>query len=268
MTSLQTHTCKCERCGYVAQNIPRLINHLRNETSCPSTYSNLAHGDLIERLVKLDKLTCEYCHRVLGSRSGKVTHVKHCKLNLQNTRTHVVIPSQKQAKESKTIQKKSIERNVTKCTSSKDQHLVPFGNEIELKEIGFSVEHILGYATQLEQGIISFFADLHTKDMYRNIKWKHDKPVGDVLVIYDGERWIEMTDKIMCQHLGMLYGIIEEIWCDYEMDVRCGKCQPLFDEQTLAKVNNFLYDVVVDDESVMFCCQDLLFEYLQEIKAK
>jgi len=269
-----TNTKRCDRCGFVAEDIKKLIAHLRDGASCPPLHSTLAHADLIERLVAIDNLSCSFCHRLFSRPGGKTLHTKHCKLNPERvdrkTGAHTTNVASVNgngnanangASTSASASTSSTTRTKTNGGSSKYKHLHPFCSDVDIEDCGIERKNILRYALGNEQGIIDLFVDLHSRDKHNNIKWSQNK-----LILYDGHGWVELNDGLLQTHLWMLYSIIEEVWCDYEMEVRLGTSDVVYDDETVARVNNFLYELIVDDESVLLYCADLLAAYLEGVK--
>lgn len=262
MDNSNINTKRCDRCGFVAEDVKKLIAHLRDGASCPPLHSTLAHADLIERLVAIDNLSCRFCHRLFSRPGGKTLHTKHCKLNPERVdrKTSNVASVNVNASGASTSTSGNT-RIKTNGGSSKYKHLHPFCSDVDVEDCGIDRKKILQYALGNEQGIVDLFIDLHSRDKHKNIKWSQNK-----LIVYDGHSWVELDDYLLQTHLGMLYSIIEEVWCDYEMEVRLETCDVVYDAETIARVNKFLYDLIVDDESVLLYCADLLAAYLEGIK--
>ena len=143
----------------------------------------------------------------------------------------------------------------------KVKNLFPFDVEITVTNCGIDKQKILEYASREDEGIVQFFIDLHSRESHKNIKWRQEE-----LVVYIDNEWVFANQYLLCSHIGMLYSIIEETWCDYEMDLRCGNRQSIFDTDVVARTNKFLYEVIVDDASVLFQCENKLIAYLEGLK--
>lgn len=268
---MSTQHTKCDRCGYVANDTRKLIQHLLEEASCPPTYSTLSHSDIIERLNKILELTCSLCGREFASKAGKTNHMRSCK-NKSSSNSNVPSTSATK-KKSKNEKKQSI--NVASSSKRKHQEIYPFDKELTLEDCGFSMQELLTYIVyegevgeeiNLGEGIGKFFTKLHSKKEHNNIKWRKEKDTDKYLVYVDNDGWVELDDDILCKHIGMLYSLMEEVWCDYEMSVRCGTNECVYDEETVARVNKFMYELIVDDSSVMFYCQDWIVKFLDGLK--
>lgn len=261
---------KCERCGFIASDTRKLIQHLLDEAPCPPTHSTLSHSDIVERLQKILELTCLMCGREFSSKSGKSNHMRSCK----NKQIPSLSPSPNNSngEASTSSPKKKTRKQASKSTSgtsiastSKRQELHPFDKELTLADCGYSAQEVLRYIVSdgdVGKGIGQFFNDLHSKNEHKNIKWQKDK----YLVYVEDDGWVELVDELLCSHIGLIYSLMEEVWCDYEMSVRCGTCECSYDDETVARVNLFMYELIVDDSSVMLYCEDWLVKYLDRMK--
>lgn len=259
---------KCERCGFIADDTRKLIQHLRDEEACPPTHSTLTHTDIIERLVKILDLTCSFCGREFTTKAGKANHVRSCKENPTRVQkgastSNVASTSTGSTKQGK---KKNLNANANtsaNLSTQKNPNIFPFDKDLTLADCGCSSQEILSFVSLEGEGIGKFFSLLHNKPEHKNIKWQKNK-----YVVYDGEGWIELDDNVLSTHIGMLYSVMEEVWCDYEMEVRCESATSIYDNETVAKINKFMYETIVDDDSVMFHCEDWLMKYLDGLKSK
>lgn len=270
----QAQQIKCDRCGFVADDRRKLIAHLRNEASCPPLLSTLAHQDIIDQHMATLERTCYTCWQVFSTKAGKTRHAKVCNIkqiqrtsqnsNRQTSHEHSNGQTSQEHSNGQTSLlpikvKKSNQKGNKKV--KKVNNLFPFDGEITTTNCGIDKQKILEYASREDEGIVQFFIDLHSMDNHKNIKWIEGK-----LVVYVDNKWIFADQHLLCSHIGMLYSIIEETWCDYEMDLRCGNRQSIFDTNVVERTNKFLYEVIVDDTSVLFQCEDKLIAYLEGLK--
>jgi hypothetical protein len=151
----------------------------------------------------------------------------------------------------------------------KNNSLKSFIKEIDWSSLKFDKTFILECCVKKEEGIVDMFITLHNIQEYDNIKWFFDQKLNTYkLIIYDGKKWMDATDKHIRCHLGYIYTFLEESWCDYQMDIRCNNISlnDALPQVTRDIVEEFFYEIIVDDESVMFYCKDLINEYLDAIK--
>lgn len=269
---MSTPHTKCERCGFIASDTRKLIQHLLDEASCPPTNSSLSHSDIIEQLNKIIELTCSICGREFSSKAGKSNHLRSCKGKLQNNNAQPSTSSCKKntSNTTKNIKPKKISSASTSASTSvsKRKELFPFDKELTLLDCGYSAQDVLDFIVYKGEsegdGIGQMFINLHSKREHKNIKWYKDK----YLVYVDDDGWIELNDELLCSHICMLFSIMEETWCDYEMSLRCETCEQLYDDETVARITKFMYEQIVDDNSVMFYCEDWLVKYLDNLKPK
>lgn len=264
-TSTSTSNVKCERCGFLADDIKKLMQHLRNEEACPPTFTTLAHADILERLMKIADLKCSFCGREFTTKAGKTNHSRTCKDNPTRAQRAIVASSTASTSTShvKQRQKKTVSAQTRAGTTQSNFNVCPFDKDLTLAECGCSSQDVLNFVPLEGEGIGKFFGLLHSKPEHKNIKWQRNK-----FVVYDGEGWIELDDNLLSAHIGMLYSIMEEVWCDYEMEVRCENVAGMYDVDTVARINKFMYETIVDDASVMFHCENWLMKYLEGLKSK
>jgi hypothetical protein len=252
---------KCERCGYIASSKENLIKHVKEEKMCPAKLSKISHIDLLNKLNPPPDLTCNFCNLLCKSKASKTTHIRyHCHLN----------PNKLDRKQNKTSNDISSPNNVStindnriyihkKTSTTKGLH--PFTKDIDWDKVTFSNSELIECIMNENQGIVDLFISLHSHDNHKNIEWVNDK-----LLIYDGKGWTEVDNDMLVTHLGFLYSFIEEKWCDYQMDVRCGNVVCSIEDAVIESINDFIYNKIVDDESVLFYCNDILSEYLEILK--
>jgi hypothetical protein len=221
------------------------------------------------------------CGREFSTKAGKTNHMRSCKNKpspspsplLNNVNSEASTSSKKKTndKVKKQVSKRTSGASGTSGTSvastSRRQELYPFNKELTLTDCGYSTQEVLRYIVcdgEVGKGIGELFNNLHSKKEHKNIKWHKDK----FLVYVDDDGWIDLDDDFLCSHIGMLYSMMEEVWCDYEMSVRCGTNECLYDDETVARINDFMYELIVDDSSVMMYCEDWLVKYLDGLKSQ
>lgn len=254
---------KCERCGYIAPNSKSLIKHVKEEKMCPSILSTISHIELLNKLQPPPDLTCKFCKLLCKSKNAHTRHIKyHCHLNparieikKNTTNTPLMVNTDNNEKIVETVRK-----YIHKDTPN-TKGLFPFNKDIEWEKTKISKQEVLECITNINQGVVDLFINLHSIDGHKNIEWINDK-----LLVYDGKGWTEMNDNLLSTHLGFIFSYMEECWCDYLMDVRCGNVQPCLDEQTIQNIDKFFYEEIVDEDSVMFYCADIMYEYLETLK--
>jgi hypothetical protein len=264
-------TMNCERCGFPAQNISRLIKHIKTIVQCPSTRSKISHEELIDKLRPppcIHDLTCTICHQVCKTPAGLKTHLRACKAKNQppNPNPNTVIedtihldnvvipvPSKRDSKKPTYIHK----------NMSHHKDLKSFTCDINLIDFNLNEQFYIDCCSSKIQGVVDFFIKVHNHPDYENIKWYNDK-----LIIYDGKGWTELTEGHLIQHLGSLFSILEEKWCDYQMHIRCGMIlhNDILCDNIQSSIDEFFYTCIVDDESVHFHCKKELEDYLQTLK--
>lgn len=241
----------CERCGYIASSKINLIKHVKEEQMCRPILSSISHLDLLNKLQPPPNLTCRFCNLLCKTTAAHTRHIKyHCHKNPDR----IDRKKKKHDVSSKTQVNLNETTSTTNCLSS-------FNKDINWKKLSISNDNILNYIINKKQGIVDLFVLLHSYDEHKNIEWKNDK-----LVIFDGKRWIDMDNEQLAKHLGFIYSYLEECWCDYQMDVRCEKTNEVLDEKTVESIDDFIYNQIVDDDSVLFHCEEDLLEYLHTLK--
>jgi hypothetical protein len=260
----------CERCGFPAQNLSRLIKHINTIVQCPSTKSRISHEELINKLrppPSVDELTCTICKQVCKTLAGVKIHMHACKAKNQAS-DHKEVSNTVHVLENVIITPPNQKKNQKKTTyihknMSQHKDLKPFNSEIVIDDLKLTDSFLQECCASKKQGIIDLFVKVHNHPDHDNLKWHNDK-----LIVYDGKGWTDMTELHLIQHLGSLFSILEEKWCDYQMNIRCGVfCQDDVLSDTIQKgIDEFFYTSIVDDESVYFYCKSDLEEYLQTLK--
>jgi hypothetical protein len=260
---MSSSSTTCERCGFNAPNVKSLITHLKNEIMCPSRLSKVTHTELINKLkppLSTAELTCTFCNALQQTIGSKTSHMKYyCHANPNRVSTN-----SKKSKDAVHVPKNvSVEANrkYLKNIYSNNKLLHPFTKDVSWKDTDISSQSLCEFALNQAQGVVDCFIELHTHEAHKNVEWN-----GDKLIAFDGKGWTEVDHNMLTSHLGFLYSAIEEAWCDYEMDLRCETSIPMVVEEDHEHVNNFLYNIIVDDDSVMYHCNDILFEYLETLK--
>jgi hypothetical protein len=141
--------------------------------------------------------------------------------------------------------------------------LHPFIKDIEWDTFDLDDQFFIDCLECKAHGIIDLFSFLHRHPNHDNIKWSNNK-----LVVYNGKGWIEASEPLLVKHVGLLYYVLEEKWFDYQSKIRCGiiEHKDALDQSIQKDIDKFVYDDIVDDESVFFHCKDLLLEYLETLK--
>lgn len=255
---------KCERCGYIAPNKKQLIKHVKDEKMCPSILSHISHIDLLNKLQPPPDLTCKFCNLLCKSKNAHTRHIKyHCHLNPEkleikkNTSQDIASTS---SSHNNTKSTEIVRKYVHKDTST-TKGLFPFNKDVEWSKLQISQNEIMNCVVNLNQGLVDLFILLHSCDEHKNIEWVNDK-----LIVYDGKGWTELDETLLSIHLGNLFSYMEECWCDYLMDVRCEIIASSIDENTICSIDDFFYNKIVDEDSVLFHCGDIMYEYLETLK--
>lgn len=257
---------KCERCGYIAPNKNNLIKHVKDERMCRPILSSISHIDLLNKLQPPPDLICKFCNLLCKSKRSHTIHIKYyCHLNpdridIKKNNNDVASTSNKHS-DINTTQYEIITRKYFHKHTSKTNGLFPFTQDITWNRVNIPNDDILKCIMNKSQGIIDLFILLHSHDEHKNIEWINNK-----LIVYDGKGWTELDDDLLAKHLGFLYSYMEECWCDYLMDVRCENISSLFNDDSIASIDDFMYNEIVDDKSVLFHCGDILLEYLETLK--
>jgi hypothetical protein len=251
---------KCERCGYIASNKNNLIKHVKDERICRPILSSISHIDLLNKLQPPPDLTCKFCNLLCKSKGSHTTHTKyHCHLNPD--RVDIKKLNNSVISTRNDTQQEAIIRKYFHKHTSKTNGLLSFTKDIPWTQLEIPNDDILKCIINKNQGIVDLFISLHSNDKHKNIEWINDK-----LVIFDGKGWTEIDDELLAKHLGFLYSHMEECWCDYLMDVRCEKTSIVLEDEMIETIDDFMYNKIVDDESVLFHCGDILIEYLHTLK--
>lgn len=76
----------CRRCGYETSCKSNLVRHLRRQSVCQATRSNIHVSEYLNELLKREyndkTYDCDICHRRFNSRSNKSRHRKTCSLSV------------------------------------------------------------------------------------------------------------------------------------------------------------------------------------------
>lgn len=259
---------KCERCGYISPSKKVLIKHVKDEKMCPSILSTISHIDLLNKLQPPPNLTCKFCNLLCKSKNAHTSHIKyHCHKNPNKldkkkpSSSDIASTSNSESNQNNTKQPSEIIRKYVHKDTSKTKGLFPFNKDVEWNKLQISQNEIMKCIINLNQGLVDIFILLHSHDEHKNIEWINDK-----LVVYDGKGWTELDETLLSTHLGFLFSYMEECWCDYLMDVRCDNITSFIDEETTSSIDDFFYERIVDEDSVLFHCGDIMYEYLETLK--
>jgi len=275
---------QCERCGYPAPSKERLLKHVKDGTQCRPLLSKISLQDLLHKLqppLPHGLLTCQYCNQQCKSKGGLSIHLKHCKQKNASTNTNHTslvddnddVNTQKRTNENVASTSKKVTEDAKGKSSSKHIYfhknvvihkaLHPFTHDIEWGSFEIEDNFFMDCLECKAHGIIELFSFLHRHPNHDNIKWSNNK-----LVVFNGKGWIEASDPLLVKHLGLLYSILEEKWFDYLSQIRCGIIKPkdALEECIQKDVDKFIYEDIVDDDSVFFHCKDILYEYLETLK--
>ncbi len=263
---------ECERCGYPAPNKERLIKHLKDGMQCRPLKSKIPLQDLLNKLrppVPQEDLACSFCSLQCKSKTGLATHLRYCKKKEQpnetsesadaaSTSANVPVGNGTLVDKQATSKHIYFHKNVV---VHKELH--PFHENIEWDTFDIDEKFFLDCCECKAHGLIELFSFLHRHPNHDNIKWSNNK-----LVVYNGKGWIEATEQTLIKHMGFLYSILEEKWFDYQSNIRCGNIEinDIIDSSLQRDIDKFLYNDIVDDDSVFFHCKDYLYEYLEGLK--
>lgn len=281
-------TLTCQRCGFIAKNEAKLVKHWRTELQCPAIHCKIPHTDLIN-LVRpqpsSEQRTCPHCNNEFKSITGMKNHVHKCKSKAKAsdtaiTNTNVATTSTNHeeiaVQETATLSKKPVS-NLSELRKQKNPYanvdtpkkLHAFTKDINWNTLQLQQQYIIDLCRKTNEGIIDMFIDVHNCEEHDNIRLFHDEKQGQQkIIIYDGSKWIEMQHKHIIQHLWFIFAFLEEQWCDYQSAIRCNA---LSEEQILSddeqkKIEDFYYDMIVDEESIYFYCKDIFNEYIEALK--
>jgi len=205
----------------------------------------------------MTSLQCTYCNRVCKSKGGLTHHRKSCEKKHNTAESSASGASTSTAEVPHTPERRYFHKNIHKYKSMKS-----FIADVAWDELAIHEDKYVEFCTYMASGIIDLFVFLHNSEHHDNIQWHHDK-----LVAFDGKGWTEVDDKMLSLHLGFIFAILEEKWCDYQMNIRCGIQESSLSEDVTSSIDEFFYDTIVDDDSLLFHCCDLLFEYLETMKS-
>lgn len=286
-------TIICERCCFPASDLSKLIKHLKDAVQCRPIKSKISHEDLIKKLKPpptQENLTCKYCKLVCKSSGGLKTHSNKCKAKINTTHnndeastsasvtntTQVPEPTSVSISESlheiepivdvvtKDVEKRKKPPTYFHKNLTSSKELQPFSKDINWDNIHFSDDTYLECCINCSQGIVDMFALLHNIPEYENIKAHQGK-----IIVFDGKGWKEVNEDMFPRHLGEIYTILEEKWCDYQMNIRCGLVadEDILNDDEMQRIDEFFYRTIVDDESVFFHCANILDSHLETLKS-
>lgn len=262
---------ECERCGFPAPSKERLIRHVKDGMQCRPLKSKISLEDLMKKLrppALMASLVCPHCNQQCKSKGGLTTHLKHCKQKETNIsqQDNNCVPSSSStatATENEVVEQKEKKHVYFHKNVVVHKALHPFQTEIEWETFDIEPSFVLDCCECRTNGIVELFAYVHRHPNHDNIKWSNNK-----LIVFNGKGWVEATENVLIKHIGFLYFFLEEKWCDYQSNLRCGVVEPknIIDEETQKDIDKFFYDDIVDDESVYFHCKDVLQDYLSSLK--
>jgi hypothetical protein len=270
---------QCERCGYPAPTKERLIKHVKDGAQCRPLISKISLQDLLYKLqppTPPSLLTCQHCNLQCKSKGGLTLHLKHCKQKNcstdQNTESNDANAQPTSSENVASTSKKTTDDTKGKPSSKHiyfhknvvtHKALHPFTQDIEWGTFEIENSFFLDCLECKAHGIIELFSYLHRHPNHDNIKWSNNK-----LVIFNGKGWVESSEPLLVKHLGRLYSILEEKWFDYQSNIRCGiiEHKDALEQCIQEDIDKFIYENIVDDDSVFFHCKDILYEYLDTMK--
>ena len=267
---------ECERCGYPAPSLARLIKHLKDGTQCRAIKSRISIPELLCKVQPpppSEVLKCVHCNLQCKSKGGLTRHMKQCK-HKDNATTNTQ-DNNGASTSATTTTPPTQDDDIQNAKNTSYKHvyfhknvvvhkaLHPFHHEIEWDTFDIDEQFFLDCLECKAHGIIELFTFLHRHPNHDNIKWSSNK-----LVVFNGKGWVEASDALLVKHIGFIYSILEEKWFDYQSNIRCGVVQPkdALDHCIQKDIDKFIYDDIVDDESVFFHCKDVLYEYLETLK--
>ena len=282
-------TLQCQRCRFVAKNEQQLVRHWKTELQCPALYAKTPHQDLIETIKPKptsEQRTCQYCQKECKSIAGMKIHMKSClsKSQILNATSNDASTSQsvEAVEDNKNISNlnKPIVKNIDDLRKKKGKEslyadvatsttLQSFTKEVDWQCINLDNNQIVELCRKKAEGIVDLFIILHNIERHDNIRWYYDRKHDlHKLIVYDGSKWVDINTKLITQHLWHLYLFLEENWCDYQSSIRC---DAINEEQIIPleernKIEEFFYDDIVDEESVLFYCKDMFDEYIEAVK--
>lgn len=181
--------------------------------------------------------TCTYCNLVCKSKPGLTRHLKSCKV-----KNNINIPTHK--------------------TTVINKNIYSFIKDIDWTDSDIPNTFFIECCLLKEKGIIELFRKLHEHPNHFNIRYSHSR-----IIVFDGRNWVKLQDEMIRDHLGFLFSILEEKWCDFLMELRCGNIDnTCISEEDIEDTDTFFYNKIVDDDSVLFYCKDLMYDYIEELK--
>lgn len=265
---MATIKTKCERCGFNAKKLEELYTHVKLRT-CNPLKSNTSYDDIITRMKSypiFSKRICPTCDHVFATVCEQKEHSKTCTVhtsasasaNTTGDASTSIIASENSSLQTPTPEKhKYIHKNVPDVTG-----LHPFTEEIDWANENIPKDVFEECCLNTSQGIVDLFAYLHSLSKHNNICWHNGR-----ILVYDGKGWTEATDKMFATHVGYIFSILEENWYDYMTNIRCG----IIPEKSISTadevaINDYYYNKIVDDESVLFHSMKQLQNYLNVIQ--
>jgi hypothetical protein len=163
------------------------------------------------------------------------------------------------------IRKKKTSYNTIETSNQ----LHAFDKDIDWSKLNVERTSVIELCRKKAEGIIDLFIEIHNNENHENIRWFYDDKHDQYkLIVYNGAKWVDVNHKVITQHLWYIYSFLEEHWCDYQSAIRCdaiGKEELLTDSEQKS-IDEFYYDIIVDEESVFFHCKDMFYEYMEAIK--
>jgi DNA-directed RNA polymerase subunit M/transcription elongation factor TFIIS len=279
-------TLKCQRCGYEAKTEAKLLKHWKTMLQCPALYSKVIHQNLIDELrpkPSPEQRTCPHCHNEFKSVTGMKNHSNKCKANIvnvgtveDNASTSTPDITSRDSGEKKQERPKSMTElrkkktvSSTYSTVASPPYLHSFDHDIDWASLQIEQQHILELCRKKAEGIIDLFIELHSCEKHDNIQWYYDDVrCQHKLIVFDGKKWTDINHKHLTQHFWYIFSYLEEQWCDYQTAIRCNALdsKQVIPETEQVDIEEFFYDVIVDEESVFFHCKDMFNEYIEAIK--
>jgi len=277
---------RCQRCGFETTSEPKLLKHWRAELQCPALYSKVKHQELIEQIrpkPTIEQRTCQHCHKEFKSVGGMKNHAHKCKSKNEtqtnaepsqqtpiNQLTNVVIDTTEKKTKRQVNSIAEIRKKKTPYSTIEiSNQLHAFDKEIDWSTLQIERTNVLELCRKKAEGIVDLFIELHNNELHENIRWFYDnKHEQYKLIVYNGTKWIDISHSLITQHLWYIYSFLEEYWCDYQSAIRCDaiSSEEVLPDSEQKSIDEFFYDVVVDDESVFFHCKDMFYEYMEAIK--
>lgn len=260
---------KCERCGFNAKKLEELYTHAKLRT-CNPLKSDTSYDDIITRLKSspiFGRRICSICDHVFATVCEQKEHVKMCHAT-------TTLPLTVNPNANASISTNASTSSVSIINSTPEKHkylhknvpdvtgLHPFTEEIDWTNEDIPKDVFEECCLNTSQGIVDLFAYLHSLSKHNNICWHNGR-----ILVFDGKGWTEATDKMFAIHVGYIFSILEESWYDYMMNIRCGVIpKSSISEADETAINDYYYNKIVDDESVLFHSMKQLQNYLNVIQ--